>query len=151
MPKSALRDRAALVLVAVVAVMIFVLAASEPPSFVAGLMFVTPEALAITWAVTWRTRWPRVGRVLAITSAPRRAVGPTVGAVMWIVDVPWRCRGERVLRRAPLLEEVLDRLRSMRLRLPSRARGRDPKYKADAVAALEQIMTIKKDLLSVVQ
>ena len=89
---------------AVVAVVILVLTSGDPSSCVAWSMVVAPEASAITRTVTGRARRPRLGRIFAVTDSPRRAVGPTVRAVMRIVDVPRRRAWQRVVRRSDLFE-----------------------------------------------
>lgn len=95
-------------LMTVSAVMILVFATDDPAALVAWLMLVASKALAIARAVTWHSRWPRVGWIFAITNAPLRAIRPAVGAVIWIVDVPRWSGGHRVVRRSNLFEQVFD-------------------------------------------
>lgn len=86
--------------VAVVAMVVLVLAGDDPPSLVAWLMASAPKARAVARTVARHARRPRIGRVLAITDAPLRAVGPAMSAMIWIIDVPrWR-DGHRISRRS---------------------------------------------------
>ena len=85
---------------AVVAMVVLVLAAGDPTSLVSWLMAAAPEARAIARAITWYARRPWIVGVLAIADAPRRAVGPAMSAVTFVVDVPRRCAWYWVVRRS---------------------------------------------------
>jgi hypothetical protein len=68
--KATLRDRAATVLVAVVAVMVLVLTLRNLAALVAGLMSCAKKTLAVARAITGNARRPRIRWIFAIADSP---------------------------------------------------------------------------------
>ena len=93
-------------LVTVIAVMVFVLAAFELAAFPARLMPVAAEALAVAGPVAWCAGRPRYRQIFTVAEHPRgraTASDPTVAAGTRC-DVPRRSLGLRPFRIAVFLE-----------------------------------------------
>jgi hypothetical protein len=79
-------------LVAIIAVVVFVFARLDLAAFPSWFMAVTAEAITVSWSIARNTCGPWMGRIFAIADAPLR-ISPAMAAV-WAtrrIDMPRRC------------------------------------------------------------